>query len=80
MAPDLENIADRLPRRYREILDAADRVERRGARDTARRWRVLAIERYSRAWDTSALRWMENLLARIGAFEEEQERQVGRAA
>jgi hypothetical protein len=73
MAPDLETIADTLPRRYREVLDTLDRVERLGFRDEACRWRLQAIERYSRAWDTATLAWMEAQVGRIRDFEAERE-------
>ena len=69
MAPDLETIADTLPRRYRAVLDAIDRLERGDAPDEARRWRELAIGRYSRRWDMATLRWFEVTLIRITTFE-----------
>jgi hypothetical protein len=76
----LENVADVLPRRYREVLDAVDRIERAGARDLARRWRSEAIGRYSRAWDASTLQKMNDLLARMRSFETVQESRAERAA
>ena len=72
MAPDLETIVDTLPRRYRAVLDAVDRVERDGARIEACRWREQAIERYSRRWDTATLRWFDATLGKIAAYARER--------
>lgn len=80
MAPDLETIADTLPLRYREVHDALDRVERMGFPDEARRWRRQAIERYSRAWDSATLAWIEALLGRVLRFERGQEPEAERRA
>ena len=80
MGHGLENVADVLPRRYREVLDAIDRIERGGARDEARRWRSEAIGRYSRAWDATTLQKMNDLLARTLSLETDQEIRAERAA
>lgn len=73
MGQDFESIADVLPCRYRDVLDALDAVERSGARAQARRWRAEAILRYSRTWDAATLRWMDELLSRTAAFQAHHE-------
>ncbi len=76
----METIADQLPRRYRAVLDAIDRVELRGERPQALRWRSAVIDRYSRAWDQATLCWMDDQLERIEAFERSLDRAADRIA
>ncbi len=61
------NVAELLPVRYRETLDAIDRLMDAGARLAALRLRARAIEIYSGAWDASCLRRMDEILARASA-------------
>ena len=61
------NVAELLPVRYRETLDAVDHLMEIGGRLDALRLRAQAIEVYAGAWDASCLRRMEEILARAVA-------------
>jgi hypothetical protein len=69
--PDM-TVAETLPRVYRRVLDAVARLEARGARRDANRFRSAAIEVYSRAWDARCHRRLEEILVRAEALAAEQ--------
>ncbi len=73
MHPDA-SVAEALPRIYRRVLDAADRLEQLGARREAARFRGTAIAVYSGSWDAKSHRRLEEILGRVEAASREQER------
>ena len=60
-------LAQRLPELYRRALDAADDLARHGQRAEAARLRHAAGRTYSRAWDESCRRTLEDVIRRAGA-------------
>ncbi len=70
------SIAEALPRLYRRVLDAVERLERLGGRRDAARLRRTAIGIYSAAWNSGSQRKLEEVLARIESATREQERRT----
>jgi hypothetical protein len=66
MSPD-PAVAEALPRMYRRVLDALERLERLGGRREATRLRGTAIAVYSGSWDPKSHRRLEDILGRIEA-------------
>ena len=56
--------AEQLPAIYRAVLDSIAELERRGQRLEASRFRVAAIQAYSRSWDARGRRRLESILQR----------------
>jgi hypothetical protein len=73
MDPDA-TVAEALPRLYRHVLDALERLERLGGRRDAARLRSTAIAVYSGSWDARSQRRLEDVLTRIDAASRERER------
>lgn len=63
MNPD-STVAEALPRVYRRVLDAVERLERLGGREEAARFRSMAIRVYSGSWDEASHRRLEDVAAR----------------
>ena len=61
--PDL-SVAETLPRVYRRVLDAVERLEQLGGRQEAARFRAAAIRVYSGSWDASSHRHLEDVALR----------------
>jgi hypothetical protein len=64
--PEL-SVAETLPRVYRRVLDAVERLERLGGREEAARFRAAAIRLYSGSWDASSHRHLEDVANRAEA-------------
>jgi len=64
--PEL-SVAETLPRVYRRVLDAVERLERLGGRQEAARFRAAAIRVYSGSWDASSHRQLEDVASRAEA-------------
>ena len=60
-------VAETLPRVYRRVLDAIERLERLGDRQEAARFRVAAIRVYSDPWDASSYHRLEDVAIRTEA-------------
>ena len=60
-------LSQHLPELYRRALDAADDLARHGQRAEAARLRHAAGRAYSRAWDESCRRTLEDVIRRAGA-------------
>jgi hypothetical protein len=75
MHPDA-SIAEALPRVYRRVLDAVERLERLDGRRDATRLRLSAIKVYSGAWNSKSHRQLEDVLARVETATRDQERRV----
>ena len=61
------HLAERLPELYRRALDAADDLARHGQRAEAARLRHAAGRAYSRAWDETCRRTLEDVIRRAAA-------------
>jgi hypothetical protein len=61
------SIAETLPRVYRRVLDAVERLERLGGRREAARFRAAAIHVYSGSWDAASHRHLEDVATRAEA-------------
>ncbi len=59
-------LAEHLPELYRRALDAADDLARHGQRAEAARLRHAAGRAYSRAWDETCRRTLEDVIRRAG--------------
>lgn len=71
--PEL-TVAETLPRVYRRVLDAVERLERLGGRQEAARFRAAAIRVYSGSWDASGHRQLEDIANRAEAAARIRER------
>jgi hypothetical protein len=70
------NISESMPRVYRAVLDAVERLERGGSRSEAATYRRDAIKVYSRAWDGRNQRQLEEIRDRAVAAADGRERRV----
>ena len=61
------SVAETLPRVYRRVLDAVERLERLGGRQEAARFRAAAIRVYSGSWDAASHRHLEDVATRAEA-------------
>jgi len=71
--PEL-SVAETLPRVYRRVLEAVERLEQLGGRQEAARFRAAAIRVYSGSWDDSSHRHLEDVAIRTEAAARERER------
>jgi len=72
--PTETTIAETLPRVYRRVLDATDRLQELGARAEAAAFRASAIRVYSGPWDAASHRRLQEVLARIETTTRTRER------
>lgn len=68
------SVAETMPRAYRRVLDAAERLEQLGGRSEASRLRAAAIRLYSGPWDARGRRHLEDIAVRAEAAVEDRER------